>query len=146
MLEKTVKEKIAIKILDGLAKKGLDEVKDEKVREWLGDVWGELKTELPDLFDTLVGHGETVLGGKHLDAVKEVMRKMQGDILDFKEGKLDTVDFEEIVRIRKAAIFSLYNAARISQVQPSLQKVLSAASRIAEILLVKGIPFIVALI
>jgi hypothetical protein len=136
----------ALKLLDGLTKKGLDQVEDEKVREYLTDVWGDLEGELPDLFHVLVGDGEVVLGGKYLDATKAIMKKMQDDILSFRNGDFDQIDFEEIIEIRRAAIFSLYNAQKISQVQPSLQGVLSAAGRIAEILLKNGVPFILALV
>jgi hypothetical protein len=139
-------EKAALKILDGLAKKGLDQVEDEEVRGYLTDVWGGLKDELPDLFEVLVGEGEVVLSGKYLDATKGIMKKMQDDILGFREGLYDKIDFEEIIEIRRQAIFALYSAQRITQVQPSLQKFLSAAGRIAEILLTKGIPYILALV
>lgn len=139
-------EKAALGILDGLAERGLDQVKDEKVREYLHEVWGDLKDELPDLFYALVGDGEIVLGGKYLEATKAILKKMQDDILSFKAGHFDKIDFEEIIEIRRAAIFSLYNAQRISQVQPSLQKFLSAAGRIAEIILKKGVPYILALV
>lgn len=139
-------EKAALNLLDGLARKGLDQVGDEKVREYLGEVWGGLKDELPDLFEVLVGEGEVVLSGKYLDATKAILKKMQNDILSFRAGDFDKIDFEEIIEIRRAAIFALYNAQRITQVQPSLQKVLSAAGRIAEIIVTKGIPFVLALV
>jgi hypothetical protein len=139
-------EAATLKILDGLAKKGLDQVEDDSVRGYLTEVWGGLKDELPDLFDVIVGEGEVVLSGKHLDSTKAIMKKMQADILSLKAGEIDTVDFEEIIEIRRAAIFALYNAQRISQVQPSLQKVLTAAGRVAEILVTKGAPFILALL
>jgi len=136
----------ALKILDGLTKKGLDQVKDEKVKEYLTEVWGDLKDEIPDLFDVLVGDGEVVLSGKYEDATKTIMKKIQDDILAFRAGGMDAIDFEEIVRIRRAAIFALYNAQKASQAQPSLQYVLTAAESIATILITKGIPFILALL
>jgi len=136
----------ALKILDGLTRKALDEVGDDNVKEYLTEVWGDLKDELPDLFSVLVGDGEVVLSGKYEDSTKAIMKKIQDDILTFRAGGMDAVDFEEIVRIRRAAIFSLYNAQKASQAQPSLQHVLSAAERIAMILITKGIPFILALI
>jgi hypothetical protein len=136
----------ALKILDGLATKGLEEVKDEKVRGYLTEVWGDLHKEIPDLFKVLVGDGETVLSGKYEESTKAIMKKIQDDLLTFRAGGMDAIDFEEIVRIRRAAIFALYNAQRVSQAQPSLQHVLSAAESIATILITKAVPFILALL
>lgn len=142
MPDKSAAQKAALSLLDGLAKKGLDQIEDENVRSYLQECWGEIHTQMPEIFQVIAGDGEVVLQGKHLEATKEILKKMQSDLLLLKEGKIDRIDYEDLLRIRKAAIFSLYNAARIQQAQPSAQKFLMAAERISEILLTKAVPYI----
>lgn len=135
-----------VKLFDGLVKKGLDDVKDTQVRSYLTEAWGGIKDAAPALFDVLVGKGEVVLSGKHLEASKEILKKMEGDVLALKAREIDQVEYEDLIWRRKEALFSLYNAQRISQVKPSIQKVLQAAEDIATILITKGIPFLLALV
>jgi hypothetical protein len=132
------------KLLDGLAKKKLSEVKDAKVRQYLTDVWGGLLDKAPELFDTLVGPGEVILKGKHLNETKRIMSLIQDDIVAFKNKAMEEAEFRQLVMRRKAAIFALYNAQKISDAKISVQKVLSAAEMIAEILIKAGIPFLLA--
>jgi hypothetical protein len=136
----------AVKILGGLATKGIDEVKDEKVKEYLTDVWGDLEKELPDLAKTLVGSGEVVLSGKHAEMSKDILLKMKEDIFAFKAREIDQIELEDLVQRRKAALFALYQAEKKSSARPSIQKILDAGERIATILITKGIPFLLALL
>ena len=136
----------AVKILGGLATKGIDEVKDEKVKAYLTDVWGDLEKELPDLAKTLVGNGEVVLSGKHAEMSADILRDMKDDILAFKNQEIDQIELEDLVQRRKAALFALYQAQKISSAKPSIQRILVAAEQIGTILLTKGIPFILALL
>jgi hypothetical protein len=142
MPEKSAAKEAALALLDGLAKKGLDDVKDENVRSYLKECWGEIHDQMPEIFEVLAGDGEVILRGKHLDASKEVLAKMEKDLLMFKDKEIDRIDFEELLKIRKATLYSLYNAARIQQAQPSVQKILLAAERVVSILLTKAVPYI----
>lgn len=119
--------------------------KDRKVREILESTWTVIKGEIPGLFDMFSQDINVVLSGKHLDASKEILAKMEKDILALKNGEIDKIEFAELVRRRKAALFTLYNAEKISRSQPSVQKVLDAAVRIAEKLAVAAIPIILGL-
>lgn len=136
----------AAKILGGLATKGIGEVKDEKVRAYLTDVWGDLEKELPDLTKTLVGDGEVILSGKHAEMSKAILIKMKEDILAFKAKEIDQIELEDLVQRRKAALFALYQAEKKSSARPSVQRILDAMERIGVILLTRGIPFILALL
>ena len=135
----------AVKVLGGLAKKGINEVKDDTVRGYLTDVWGDLEKELPDLAKTLIGDAEVVLSGKHLDLSKDILVKMKEDILAFKGGEIDQIEFEDLIQRRKAALFALYQAEKKSSARPTVQRILDAGERIATILITKGIPFVLAL-
>lgn len=137
---------VAVKLLDGLAKKKLSEVKDDKVRQYLTDVWGGLIDKTPALIDVLVGPGEVILKGKHLDETKRIMGLIQEDVLALKSKEIGEVEFRHLVKRRKAAIFALYNAQKISDAKFDIQKILSAAEMIAEILIKAGIPILLAAI
>ena len=133
-------------LVDGITRKKLDQVKDPKVRDYLTNVWGDLLVKTPSLFEALVGPGEVILSGEYLDKTKAIMASIQGDIMAFKNKEIGESVFKDLIRRRKSAIFSLYNAQKIQQAKPSVQKVLIAASQVAEILLKHGIPVILALI
>jgi hypothetical protein len=134
----------ATTLLDGVTRKKLDQVKDPKVREYLTNVWGDLLQKTPALFEALVGPGEVVLSGKHLEQTQKIMASLQDDILAFKNREIDERIFKDLVKRRKAAIFALYNAQKVTQGRPSVQKVLISISSIAEILLKHAVPFLLA--
>lgn len=136
----------AIKILDGLAKKQINDVEDEAVRKYLSDAWGGVEKELPDLIDSIVGQGEVILAGENLAETKKILAKMGEDLTAFHSGQIDEIEYEDLVWRRKAALFALYNAQKITAKRPSIQKILMAIGRLAEILVTKGIPFILAAI
>lgn len=137
----------AAAILDGLAKKAISEVKDDNVRGFLSGVWGDLEQQLPEFVSTLVGPAEVILSGKHVGLSKDILKKMKGDILAFKAGEIDQVEFEDLVWRRKEALFTLYQAEKKrSSARPTVQRILDAAEKLAEILVVRGIPFILALL
>lgn len=137
---------VALAILDGVAKKQLDDVKDPKVRQYLTDVWGGLKDEAPNLLETLIGPGEVVLSGKYAEKTKSILAKIQEDVLAFKRKEVSQTGFQELVWRRKRAIFALYKAQEATQRQITGDKILSAAETIAGILIKYGIPFILAAI
>jgi len=137
----------ATALLSGLARKGISEVKDEKVRGYLSEVWGDLEQQLPEFVSMLVEPAEVVLSGKHLELSKDILLKMKEDILAFKAGEIDQFELEDLVWRRKEALFTLYQAEKKrSSARPSIQKILGAVEKLAEILVVRGIPFLLALL
>lgn len=136
----------ALAILDGLAKKKLEDVKDPKVREFLTNVWGGLKDEVPNIFDVLMGPTETVLTGKYAEKTKHILANLQDDVLAFKRKEISEAGFKELVWRRKRAIFALYQAQKATDAQIKADQILSAAATIGEILVKYGIPFILAII
>jgi hypothetical protein len=112
---------------------------------YLTGVWDGLKDEIPSLFKMIAGDGETVLTGQHAEESKKIMAKIEADAMALKNGEISRAEFVELVRRRKAAIFTLYSAEKISRNRPSEQKVLDAMTRIATILITRAIPLILAL-
>jgi len=138
--------KVALSILDGLARKKIDDVKDPKIKEFLSGVWGDLKVEIPDLYDVLLEPAETILTGKYATQTKKIMGDLKEDVLAFKRKELDKAEFEEIVWRRKRSIFALYKAQQANDAQIKKDKILSAAQTAVEILIKYGIPFIMAIV
>lgn len=122
--------------------------KKKDLRKLLGEtafyVWGEIAPTIPDIIKTISSQTETALKGKYKDATLAILKKMDEDIVAFKNKEIDRIEYEDLVGRRKAAIFALYNANKISNQKPSIQKVLSAAETIATTLLVKAVPAIIA--
>lgn len=144
--KKSVVSDAAMAILDGVTKTGIDQIKDDTTKAYLENVWGELYKELPDIAEALFGHGEVLLSGEYKESVAAIMKKMEEDILAFKRKEFDSIDFMDLIERRKSAIFALYNAQEAVSARPSVAKVLAAAANIAEILVIKAIPFILAII
>lgn len=125
---------------------GLAKIKPGAAKEYFTEVWGGVKEELPDLFQMITGDGEVVLSGQHLEESKNVLKAMEEDIFLLKKGEISKAEFVELVRRRKAALFALYGAEKISRSRPSEQKILDAIVRVAETLVVKAIPIILGLV
>jgi hypothetical protein len=146
MAKKDVVVEAGAKFLGGLAKKGIAEIKDEKIRSFLGGAWGELEAQLPTLANSLIGHGETVLSGQYKEKTAKILAKMQEDILALKNKEIDAIDFRMLTERRKMAIYALYNAQKATGNKPSIQTILNAAGEIATILVKHGLPFILSII
>jgi hypothetical protein len=146
MSNKDVLIEAGTKFLGGFAKKGIAEIKDDTVRDFMGKAWGSLEAELPDLARSLVGSGEVIMSGPYKEQSAEILGKMQADILSFKNKEIDAIDFKILVERRKMAIYALYNAQEAVGSRPSVQKVLNAMGNIATILIKTGVPFILSVI
>ena len=117
----------------------------EVAATYLTGVWDGIKAEIPSLFKMIAGDGEIVLTGRHAEESKKIMAKIEADAMALKKGEISREEFVELVRRRKAAIFTLYSAEKISRSRPSEQKILDAITRIATILITRAIPLILAL-
>jgi len=137
---------VAVAATNVLANAALSKIKPGAAKEYLTEVWGGVKEELPDLFQMITGDGEVVLSGQHLEESKNVLKEMETDIFLLKKGEITKAEFIELVRRRKAALFALYGAEKISRSRPSEQKILDAVVRVAETLIVKAIPIILGLV
>lgn len=118
----------------------------EAAKTYMTGVWEDFKKEIPNLFKMLAPDGEVILSGRHAEASKEIMAKIEGDAMALKRGEITRAEFTELIRRRKAAIFTLYSAEKISRSRPSEQKILAAIEKVAEILVTRGIPIILGLL
>jgi len=108
------------------------------------DVWNDLAPTIPDIIRSVTAQTEVVLQGQYKDATAAIFRKMSDDLVAFKNKEIDRIELEDILQRRKAAIFALYNANKISHQKPSIQKILSAVENIVTTILVKAIPVLIA--
>jgi hypothetical protein len=118
----------------------------EVAKTYMTGVWEDFKKEIPNLFKMLAPDGEVILSERHAEASKEIMAKIEGDAMALKRGEITRAEFTELIRRRKAAIFTLYSAEKISRSRPSEQKILAAIEKVAEILVTRGIPIILGLL
>lgn len=127
-----------------------EEPKEEKkdLKEELGDlameVWGDIAPTIPGIIKSIAGPTEVVLQGKYKDETMVILKKMEGDLVAFKSGEIDRIEFVDLVGRRKAAIYALYNANKISHQRPTVQKILDAVESIATTILIKAVPLLIA--
>jgi hypothetical protein len=123
-------------------KKEEKDVKDV-VGEIAMDVWGGLAPTIPDIIKSIAGPTEVALQGQYKDATAEIFKKMEGDLVALKNKEIDRIEFEQITQKRKAAIYALYNANKISHQKPSVQKILGAVEEIVTTIIVKAVPALI---
>jgi len=127
-----------------------EEPKEEKkdVKDVVGeiamDVWGEVAPTIPDIIKSIAGPTEVALQGKYKDDTAAILKKMEGDLVALKDGEIDRIEFQQITEKRKAAIYALYNANKIENQKPSIQKILGAVESIVTTILVKAVPALLA--
>ena len=145
-LDKKMLAEVGTRFLGAFSKKKIADIKDPEIRNFLGNVWGDIEADLPDLVGSIIGPGEVVMSGEHKEKSAEILGKMKDDILSLKNGEIDKIDFSILMGRRKTALYALYNAQEARQSQPSIQKILNAVGSIAETVLKHGIPYILAAI
>lgn len=120
-----------------------DESTKEKVGALALDIWKDFAPTIPDIIKEIAGPTEVILQGKHKEESEKILRKMEEDLAAFKNKEIDRIELTDLVQRRKAAIYALYNANKIANQKPSIQKVLDAAEKIAATILIKAIPIII---
>lgn len=107
------------------------------------DIWKDLVPTIPDVIKSISAQTDVALQGKYKEATEEILRKMAGDLVAFKDKEIDRIEFEQLIGKRKAAIFAFFNANKISHQKPSIQKILDAVVSIATTILVKAVPALI---
>ena len=108
------------------------------------NIWKDVAPEIPGIIiNSVTASTEVALQGEFKDKVQEILEKMKDDLVAFKNKEIDRIEFEDLVQRRKAAIFALYNANRITYQRPAVQKILTAVENIATVLLLRAIPEII---
>ena len=119
--EEPEEEKVSMTVANEEAIK--KDIKDELGKLAL-EVWGDIAPTIPGIITSIVGPTEVVLQGKYKDETKAILKKMEGDLIAFKNKEIDRIEFTDLVGRRKAAVYALYNANKIANQRPSIQKVL----------------------